>query len=324
MNEHKKEDTKVKTSNGDGNGFKSLKREVEVKAKEVGKELNQAKDALLTKAEAKLKSIDQPEPKVTKAVAQKVNDEKEKHLAAMMKANEESQALAKAAQAEASRSHEEAEKLKVELIAKIKHNEEQWEHKVQTLEREWAKEVQAKVDAERSGRLAKLKELETEAKRLEIETRLARNSQSSSKTAHRIALIASTLQQDPTQLHNLPVPDPFAAEVIQAVPRGRVHTVPELTRMFRSIERPIRRVALVPEEGGFEAHIMSIIASWITFKRRGLVTGDDTFSILARGEHYLGEGNVNAAVREINALQGPSRKLAQVMTMQFLYVLQAH
>ncbi|OAD69714.1 hypothetical protein PHYBLDRAFT_127010 [Phycomyces blakesleeanus NRRL 1555(-)] len=84
----------------------------------------------------------------------------------------------------------------------------------------------------------------------------------------------------------------------------------DLAERFEIVAKEARRVALVPLDGGFGAHILSFFLSTLMFKKHGLVEGDDLESVLSRTGHYLKTGDLDTAVRELNQLQGWPKVLA--------------
>ncbi|KAI9027535.1 glucose-6-phosphate dehydrogenase [Phycomyces nitens] len=84
----------------------------------------------------------------------------------------------------------------------------------------------------------------------------------------------------------------------------------DLAERFEIVAKEARRVALVPLDGGFGAHILSFFLSTIMFKKHGLVEGDDLEAVLSRTGHYLKTGDLDTAVRELNQLQGWPKVLA--------------
>ncbi|ORZ20381.1 mitochondrial inner membrane protein-domain-containing protein [Absidia repens] len=108
--------------------------------------------------------------------------------------------------------------------------------------------------------------------------------------------------------------DEGLTKIITSVSRGTVEqgiaSVGELSSRFDVVADQVRRVALVPEHGGFGAHIVSFIMSKLLFKKYGLVEGDDVEAVLARSSYYLEKSDVENAARELNQLQGWPKKLA--------------
>ncbi|KAI9308820.1 mitochondrial inner membrane protein Mitofilin [Cunninghamella echinulata] len=89
-----------------------------------------------------------------------------------------------------------------------------------------------------------------------------------------------------------------------------IFSMGDLTNRFDVVANEVRRVALVPEEGGFGAHILSFIMSHLLFKKYGLVEGNDVEAILARSQYYLQKKDLESAARELNQLSGWPKRLA--------------
>ncbi|CAO3592508.1 unnamed protein product [Absidia cylindrospora] len=108
--------------------------------------------------------------------------------------------------------------------------------------------------------------------------------------------------------------DEGLTKIITSVSRGTaeqgIASVGELSSRFDVVADQVRRVALVPEHGGFGAHIVSFVMSKLLFKKYGLVEGDDVEAVLARSSYYLEKSDVENAARELNQLQGWPKKLA--------------
>src|SRR5690606_29737571 len=51
--------------------------------------------------------------------------------------------------------------------------------------------------------------------------------------------------------------------------------------------------------------------SKVMFKKEGLVGGDDVESVLGRAQTYLEEGDLDAAAREVNGLEGWAKTLSK-------------
>ncbi len=198
------------------------------------------------------------------------------------------------------------------------------------LQRRWIREIKVRVEEERGGRLAKLDELAANLKRLE-----------------RVALDNSTYLDENLRIHALwsalravhgavdaPARRPFrdelrvlrhaaatrddaaagaALEALEAgdAPDVGVEPLADLTSWFvTSVAPAVSRVALVPDEGaGVLAHVASHVLSAFTFRRQGLVPGDDVLSVVARAEYYLNEKDLDSATRELNQLHGAAKVL---------------
>lgn len=77
-----------------------------------------------------------------------------------------------------------------------------------------------------------------------------------------------------------------------------------------SVAPRVASVALVPDQNaGLLSHLASHLLSSFSFKRQGLVEGDDVLSVLARAEYYLNEKDLDSATRELNQLRGTAKVL---------------
>jgi mitofilin len=90
-----------------------------------------------------------------------------------------------------------------------------------------------------------------------------------------------------------------------------VEPLADLASWFATSVAPaVSRVALVPDEdAGVLAHVASHVLSVFTFRRQGLVPGDDVLSVIARAEYYLNEKDLDSATRELNQLHGTAKAL---------------
>ncbi|KAG1379974.1 hypothetical protein G6F60_005093 [Rhizopus arrhizus] len=195
------------------------------------------------------------------------------------------------------------------------------------LQRRFVKEVKFLVEQERAGRLAKLDQVSQRFTALEKYTLQNAQALDKSRQYHVIHITLDAFQDALDAQQKQPFVDELQAldhntkddEVIQTVlsviskeiAEEGVNTVSELAVRFEEVSQEVRRVALVPEDGGFGSHIISILMSWLMFKKSGLSEGDDVESILARTEYYLKRDNLEHATRELNQLKGWPKKLAQ-------------
>ncbi|KAI0783860.1 mitochondrial inner membrane protein-domain-containing protein [Irpex lacteus] len=163
------------------------------------------------------------------------------------------------------------------------------------LQRRWIREIKIRVEQERGGRLAKLDELSTNLKRLE-----------------RIALDNGAYLDENIRVHAL-----------WSAIRALGHAVDGAVRKpFRDELRVVRHIAAAREDpvviaaldpwnqnAGLLSHLASHLLSSFSFKRQGLVEGDDVLSVLARAEYYLNEKDLDSATRELNQLRGTAKVL---------------
>jgi mitofilin len=67
----------------------------------------------------------------------------------------------------------------------------------------------------------------------------------------------------------------------------------------------------LPDEAGVASHASSWLLSKILFRKQGLTAGYDVESILTRAQTYLEEGDLDAAAREMNGLDGWAKTLSR-------------
>lgn len=199
------------------------------------------------------------------------------------------------------------------------------------LQRRWIREIKVRVEEERGGRLAKIDELSANLKRLEG---IALDNSSYLDENIRIHALWSALRALSSSALTSPVrkpfreelrvlrhisaarEDPVAAAALESlegsdVPDVGVEPFADLATWFVSEVVPkVSHVALVPDENaGVLSHLASRVFSGLQFKRRGLVSGDDVLSVLARAEYYLNEKDLDSAARELNQLKGSAKVL---------------
>lgn len=211
------------------------------------------------------------------------------------------------------------------------------------LQRKWQQQIHAKVEQERAGRLARLDELAGELRQLE-EVSVANSAhlddaygmhaltaalrsvrsaidgeEEGASTAAPNAYVRHTFQRQLETLRNTPKArdNPLVAAALGVIDENGaaasgVESFSTLNEWFDVRLAPrLRRVALLPEQGaGVLAYATSTLLSPLLFTRRGLVPGDDTGSIIARAEWYLGHKDLDMATREVNQLKGWAKVLA--------------
>ena len=202
------------------------------------------------------------------------------------------------------------------------------------LQRRWMKEIKAKVEEERGGRLAKLDELATELKSLEkvsldnssvLDENVSVHTLWTAVRAVQHALDDSSVIKRPfaEQLRVLKGTskardDPVLSAAIEALDASGaadtgVESFTTLKQWFDNKVGPrVRQVSLVPspETAGVLSHLASAALSPILFHKKGLVPGDDVPSVLARAEYYLDRKDLDSAAREVNQLKGWPKLLA--------------
>eukprot|EP00045_Choanoeca_perplexa_P014219 m.166044 g.166044 ORF g.166044 m.166044 type:complete len:673 (+) comp16610_c0_seq1:86-2104(+) len=139
-----------------------------------------------------------------------------------------------------------------------------------------------------------------------------------------------TLVAELRHLQHLGETDPFIRTVVASLPSSALATGAaserQLLRSFATVKAAARRVAHVPDNGGFWSYVTSYVISFASFEPRGMVPGDDVESILARADYYIAQENLDLAAREVNQLKGQARQIAHdwlVEARQHLEVTQA-
>jgi mitofilin len=196
------------------------------------------------------------------------------------------------------------------------------------LQNSFTANVRDRVEAERDGRLGKLNDLSNSVHELEKLT-AEWNSvvDANLKTQHLVVAVEAVKSALETQI----VPKPFISElaalkeiaaddpVVSAAiasinPAAYQRGIPSsalLIDRFRRVASEVRKAALLPEDAGVASHLASLAMSKVLFKKSGLAVGGDVEAVLARTEVLLEEGDLDAAAREMNGLQGWAKVLSK-------------
>ena len=222
------------------------------------------------------------------------------------------------------------------LEAELKATQEVYDQRVKNelleqsvvLQRQFASTVRDRVEQERSGRLAKLSELDSSIKELESLTKQWNSVVDANlKTQHLLvaveavrALLEKTEKPTPfinelAALKEAAQDDPVINAAIasinpQAYQRG-IPTTSQLIDRFRRVASEVRKASLLPENAGVASHLASLALSKVMFKKQGLPVGEDVESVLARTEELLEEGQLDHAAREMNGLNGWAKTLSR-------------
>ncbi|KAI9263343.1 mitochondrial inner membrane protein Mitofilin [Phascolomyces articulosus] len=195
------------------------------------------------------------------------------------------------------------------------------------MKRRFLREVKYLVEKERASRLGKLEMIDTRFKALEQQSLSNAANLDRSRQSHLMRVTFGALHDVITRVHKASFVDELEAfknsskynellqTVLETVPREvaeeGVESMGDLTTRFEIVADEVRRVALVPEDGGFGSHIISMILAHLMFRKEGLVEGDDVEAILARSGYHLKNGDLEDAARELNQLKGWPKRLAQ-------------
>ncbi|KAG0180372.1 Formation of crista junctions protein 1 [Apophysomyces sp. BC1034] len=194
------------------------------------------------------------------------------------------------------------------------------------MQRQFISKVKLLVEQERAGRLSKLERISERYKAMEQQSIRNADELDKSRQYHLMYVTLGALQdaveapqkqpfvQELEALRNSAKDNAVLKAVLSSIPREvaeeGIESANGLSVRFEQIAEQARRVALVPEDGGFGAHILSIILSKLLFRKEGLVQGDDVEAVLARSGYYLKNGDLELAVRELNQLRGWPKRLA--------------
>ncbi|OAK94427.1 hypothetical protein IQ06DRAFT_298460 [Phaeosphaeriaceae sp. SRC1lsM3a] len=196
------------------------------------------------------------------------------------------------------------------------------------LQKTFTATVRDRVEAERDGRLGKLNELSSSVHELEKLT-AEWNSvvDANLKTQHLVVAVEAVKSALETQatpkpfvtelaaLKEIAADDPVVSAAIASInPAAYQRGIPSpalLIDRFRRVASEVRKAALLPEDAGVASHIASLAMSKVLFKKSGLAVGQDVEAVLARTEVLLEEGDLDAAAREMNGLQGWAKVLSK-------------
>ncbi|KAL0935424.1 MICOS complex subunit mic60 [Colletotrichum truncatum] len=196
------------------------------------------------------------------------------------------------------------------------------------LKKEFVAEVQNHVESEREGRLGKLDKLSAAVAELEklttgwnevVDTNLRTQQLHVAVDAVRASLENATNPRPFTRelvaLKEIAADDPVVNAAIASInpsayQRGLANAA-QLIDRFRIVANEVRKASLLPEEAGVASHASSYLLSKVMFKKQGLADGNDVESILTRTQTLLEEGNLDAAAREMNGLQGWAKTLSR-------------
>jgi mitofilin len=200
------------------------------------------------------------------------------------------------------------------------------------MKREFVSKIKDLVETEREGRLSKLTDLSSSVDSLTqltsnwngvIDANLATQKLQVAVDAVRAALDDSSASDARPKAfvrelaalkvvaEGDPVVDAAIASINPAAYQRGIPSRPQLIDRFRRVAGEVRKASLLPEEGaGLASAAASLVLSKVLFRKRGVPTGDDVESVLARAETLLEEGDLDSAAREMNGLTGWARVLS--------------
>jgi mitofilin len=196
------------------------------------------------------------------------------------------------------------------------------------LNRKYVHEVKSLVEREREGRLSKLTELTADVNELEKLTAGWSDVIDANLKTQQLQVALDAVR---TVVERAETPRPFIRElvavkelaagdvVVEAAiasinPAAYQRGIPSTTQIFerfRRVASEVRKASLLPEDAGVASHAASLVLSKVMFKKDALSEGDDVESVLVRTENLLQQGDVDAAAREMNTLQGWAKILSK-------------
>jgi len=200
------------------------------------------------------------------------------------------------------------------------------------LKRNFGAEIRSLVESEREGRLSKLYDLSTNVDNLTqltsnwngvIDANLATQKLQVAVDAVRSTLSNSTASDATPKpfvremaalklvADGDPVVDAAIASINPAAYQRGIPSQSQLIDRFRRVASEVRKASLLPENAGVASHAASVVLSKVMFKKHGQPQGNDVESILTRTETLLEEGDLDAAAREMNGLQGWAKVLSR-------------
>jgi mitofilin len=196
------------------------------------------------------------------------------------------------------------------------------------LNRKYIHEVQGLVEREREGRLSKLNELTSDVKELEsltagwssvidtnLKTQQLQVALDAVRTVVERAETPRPFIRELVAVKELASDDPVVEAAIASInPTAYQRGIPSPSQIFdrfRRVASEVRKASLLPEDAGVASHAASLVLSKVMFKKDAVSEGDDVESILVRTESLLQQGDIDAAAREMNTLQGWAKILSK-------------
>lgn len=196
------------------------------------------------------------------------------------------------------------------------------------LNRKFLNDVKELVERERGGRLSKISELTANVNQLEkltsewseviesnLKTQQLQVAIDSVRTVLESATVPKPFVRELVAVKELAADDPVVAAAIASInPTAYQRGIPpasQIIERFRRVAGEVRKASLLPEDAGIASHAASFVLSKVMFKRDRASDSDDVESVLVRTENLLEEGNLDAAAREMNTLQGWAKILSK-------------
>ncbi|KAK2623829.1 hypothetical protein QTJ16_007010 [Diplocarpon rosae] len=289
----------------------------------VGAKIKALKDAAEKDAEAKIKSEKADFDRAAKELIRRVEAE-------MQHQQSEWQEEFQIERQKIQQSYEQKLKAEVQIAHEV--NEQRLRNSLLEqaveLKKQFTEDLKKRVEEERDGRLGKLSDLTKTVGELEkLTTDWNSVVDANLKTQHLHVAVEAVR----SNLEKSQVPRPFIKElaalkeiasddaVVNAAiasinPTAYQKGIPssaQLIDRFRRVAGEVRKASLLPADAGIASLASSYVLSKLLFKKKGLATGDDVESILTRTETFLEEGDLDAAAREMNGLQGWAKTLSR-------------
>ncbi|CAG7935256.1 unnamed protein product [Penicillium nalgiovense] len=196
------------------------------------------------------------------------------------------------------------------------------------LNRKYVHEVKSLVEREREGRLSKLTEITADVNELEkltagwsdvidanLKTQQLQVALDAVRTVVERAETSRPFIRELVAVKELAAGDAVVEAAIASInPTAYQRGIPSTTQIFerfRRVASEVRKASLLPEDAGVASHAASLVLSKVMFKKDALSEGDDVESVLVRTENLLQQGDVDAAAREMNTLQGWAKILSK-------------
>ncbi|KAJ5412185.1 Mitochondrial inner membrane protein Mitofilin [Penicillium crustosum] len=178
------------------------------------------------------------------------------------------------------------------------------------LNRKYVHEVKGLVEREREGRLSKLTELTADINELEKLTAGWSDVIDANLKTQQLQVALDAVRTVELAAGDAVVEAAIASINPTAYQRG-IPSTTQIFERFRRVASEVRKASLLPEDAGVASHAASLVLSKVMFKKDALSEGDDVESILVRTESLLQQGDVDAAAREMNTLQGWAKILSK-------------